>query len=94
MKEAYAIYMSIRRLTFYVTDAEVTIKCDHLPLKKFLNKQTMNSKVNNWAVELEQFKLGLDWILGSQNLLMDSLSRLLNVDLDARQMDEPEGHEF
>ena len=23
--------------------------------EKFLNKQTMNSKVNNWAVELEQF---------------------------------------
>ena len=60
-KEAYAIYMSIRRLSFYVTDAEVTLKCDHLPLKKFLNKQTMNSKVNNWAVELEQFKLHLDW---------------------------------
>ena len=34
-KEAYAIYMSIRRLVFYVADADVTIKCDHLPLKKF-----------------------------------------------------------
>ena len=44
-KEAYAIYMSVRRLSFYVTDAEVTIRSDHLPLKKFLNKQTMNSKV-------------------------------------------------
>ena len=56
-KEAYAIYMSIRRLSFYVTDADVTIRSDHLPLKKFLNKQTMNLKVNNWVVELEQFKL-------------------------------------
>ena len=37
-KEAYAIYMSIRRLVFYVADADVTIKCDHLPLKKFLMK--------------------------------------------------------
>ena len=54
-KEAYAIYMSVRRLSFYVTDMEVTIRSDHLPLKKFLNKQTMNSKVTNWAVELEQF---------------------------------------
>ena len=54
-KEAYAIYMSVQRLSFYVTDAEVTIRSDHLPLKKFQNKQTMNSKVNNWAVELEQF---------------------------------------
>ena len=79
-KEAYAIYMSIRRLSFYVTDVEVTIKCDHLPLKKFLNKQTMNSKVNNWAVELKQFKLHLDWIPGSRNLLADSLSCLLDMD--------------
>ena len=58
-KEAYAIYMSVRTLSFYITDAEVTIRSDHLPLKKFLNKQTMNSKVNNWAVELEQFRLQL-----------------------------------
>ena len=54
-KEAYAIYMSVWRLSFYITDAEVTIRSDNLPLKKFLNKQTMNSEVNNWAVELEQF---------------------------------------
>ena len=31
MKEVYAIYMSVRKLSFYITDAEVTIKCDHLP---------------------------------------------------------------
>ena len=93
-KEAYAIYMSIKRLSFYVMDAEVTIKCDHLPLKKFLNKQMMNSKVNNWAVELEQFKLHLDWIPGSRNLLADSLSRLLDIDPDANQTDELPGHEF
>ena len=93
-KEAYAIYMSIRRLSFYVTDAEVLIRCDHLPLKKFLNKQTLNAKVNNWAVELEQFKLKLDWIPGLKNLLADSLSRLMEVVPDAKRTDEPEGHEF
>ena len=56
-----------RSLSFYVTDAEVTIKCDHLPLKKFLNKQMMNSKVNNWVVELEKFKLRLDWGTGTSS---------------------------
>ena len=35
-KEAYAIYMAVRKLSFCITDAEVTIKCDQLPLKKFL----------------------------------------------------------
>ena len=92
MKEAYAIYMSVRRLSFYVTDAEVTI--DHLPLKKFLNKQMMNSKVNNWAVELEQFRLHLELIPGSRNLLVDSLSHLLDVTPDAQQTEEPTDHEF
>ena len=93
-KEAYAIYMSIRRLVFYLADADVTIKCDHLPLKKFLMKQTLNSKVNNWAVELEQFNLKLDWIMGSKNTLADTLSRLLEVCPEAKLEPEPPGQEF
>ena len=93
-KEAYAIYMSVRRLSFYVMDADVTIRSDHLPRKKFLNKQTMNSKVNNWAVELEQFQLQLEWIPGSRNLLADSLSRLLDMVPDAQQQREPNNREF
>ena len=93
-KEAYAIYMAIRKLSFYITDAEVTIKCDHLPLKKFLQKQTLNAKVNNWAVELEQFNLKLEWIQGVRNTLADSLLRLLDVDPEAKLQAEKKGHEF
>ena len=93
-KEAYAIYMAVRKLSFYITDAEVTIKCDHLPLKKFLQKQTLNAKVNNWAVELEQFNLKLEWIQGIKNNLADSLSRLLEVDPEAKLQPEKEGCEF
>ena len=93
-KEAYAIYMAIQKLSFYITDAEVTIKCDHLPLKKFLQKQTLNAKVNNWAVELEQFNLKLEWIQGVKNTLADSLLRLLDVDPEAKLQAEKKGHEF
>ena len=93
-KEAYVIYMSVWRLSFYVMDAEVTIRSDHLPLKKFLNKQTMNSKVNNWAVELEQFLLHLEWIPGLWNLLANSLSCLLDVVPDAQKSKEPDDQEF
>ena len=93
-KEAYVIYMAVRKLSFYITDAEVTIKCDHLPLKKFLQKQTLNTKVNNWAVELEQFNLKVEWIQGVKNTLADSLSRLLEVDSEAKLQPEKEGHEF
>ena len=54
-KEAYAIYMSIKKLAYYLEDADVTLRSDHLPLKKFLTKNTLNSKVNNWALEISPF---------------------------------------
>ena len=39
-KEAYVIYMS-SKLTYYLEDADVTLRSDHLPLKKFLAKNTL-----------------------------------------------------
>ena len=54
-KEAYAIYMFITKLDYYLVDADIILGSDHLPLKKFFNKNTLNSKVNNWAVEISPF---------------------------------------
>ena len=82
------------QLLHHSTDAEVTINCDHFPLKKFLQKQTLNAKVNNWAVELEQFNLKLEWIQGIKNTLADSLLRLLEVDPEAKLQLEKEGYKF
>ena len=58
-KEAYAIYMSIKKLTYYLEDADITLRSDHLPLKNFLAKNTLNSKVNNWAIEISSFRITL-----------------------------------
>ena len=41
-KEAYAIYMCMKRLTFYISGTKVTLISGHLPLKKFLLKNTLN----------------------------------------------------
>ena len=32
-KEAYAIYMSVKKLSFYLIQADVLLKSNHLPLK-------------------------------------------------------------
>ena len=68
-KEAYAIYMSIKKLSFYITDAEITLRSDHLPLKKFLLKNTLNNKVNNCAIKLETFNIHFEHISEIQNTL-------------------------
>ena len=93
-KEAYATYMSVRKLTFYITGHNIKVKSDHLPLKKFLEKKTLNVKVNNWAIELEQFKIELDWISGTKHTLADSLLRLLDMTPEAEPTREPSGEEF
>ena len=63
-KEAYAIYISIKKLEYYLVDADITLRSDHLPLPKFLAKNTLNSKVNNWAVEIVPFRIQFEYIKG------------------------------
>ena len=93
-KEAYAIYMSLKKLSFYIDTAKITVKSDHLPLKKFLEKNTLNSKVNNWAVELESQNITFEYIPGIRNTLADTLSRLIEMDENIKLQPEEEGKEF
>ena len=93
-KEAYAIYMLMKKLSFYIDTAKVTVKSDHLPLKKFLEKNTINSRLNNWAVELESQNITFKYIPGIQNTLADTLSRLTEIDEDIKLQPEEEGKEF
>ena len=93
-KEAFAIYMSVKKLSFYLTDAQILLRSDHKPLEKFLLKNTLNSKVNNWAMELEAFNIQFDYIKGSNNILVDTLSRLIAIDPDTPTTPEEPGYEF
>ena len=93
-KEAYAIYMSIKKLAYYLEDADITLQSDHLPLKKFLAKNTLNSKVNNWAIEISPFRITFEYIKGIKNTLADTMSRLINIDPQIQSEPEPEGREF
>ena len=93
-KEAYAIYMSVKKSTFYLTGHEVTLRSDHLPLKKFLRKKTLNHTVNNWTTEIESFNINFMHISGKDNVLADTLSTLIDMDPDVQQQPELKDHEF
>ena len=94
VKEAYAIYMMVKKSTFYLTGQEIMLWSDHLPLKKFLNHKTLNNTVDNWAVEIESFKIKFVHIAGKDNILADTLSRLINIDPDVKQEPELKDYEF
>ena len=80
-KEAYVIYIFIKKLTYYLEDADINLRSDHLPLNKFLSKNTLNSKVNNWAIEISLFRITFEYIKGIKNTLADTMSRLIDMDL-------------
>ena len=93
-KEAYAIYMSIKKLTYYLEDAEIMLRSGHPPLKRFLQRNTLNTKVNNWAVEISPFKITFEYIKGIKNTLADTMSRLIALDPDNQLVAEPKGFEY
>ena len=94
IKEAYVIYMYIKKLAYYLEDTDVTLRSDHLPLKTFLAKNTLNSKVNNWAAEISPFQITFEYIKGIKNTLADTMSQLINIDPQIQSEPEPEGYEF
>ena len=64
------------------------------PSRSFLDKNILNSKVNNWAVELESQNITFEYIPGIRNTLADTLSRLIEMDENIKLQPEEEGKEF
>ena len=93
-EEAFAIFSSIKKLSYYLEDAEIILRSDHLPLQKFLQKNTLNTRVNNWAVEISPYKIQFEYIKGIKNILADTMSRLIQIDPEAKLCPEQEGYEF
>ena len=54
----------------------------------------MNTKVNNWAVELESQNINFEFIAGTKNVLADKLSRLIEFDESITLPEEEPGFEF
>ena len=57
-------------------------------------KNTLNSKVNNWAIEISPFRITFEYMKGIKNTLVDTMIQLINIDPQIQQDSEPEGYEF
>ena len=86
--------MAARKLHYYISNADTTIRSDHMPLRKFLMKNTKNTTVNNWAVAIEDYNLRFEYIKGIKNTLADTMSRLVQLDPDTALPPEPDHEEF
>ena len=60
--EAYVIHMTVKKLSFPLADAIITLWSYHLHLKQYLQKPILNAKVNNWGVELSNYNIKFKFI--------------------------------
>lgn len=72
----------------------MTLRSDHLPLKKFLLKTTLNERVNRWAMEIEGYQIDFNHIEGKNNVLADTLGRLINIDPEVQLNPEFTNYKF
>ena len=71
--------MLIKKLDYYLQDADIILRSEHLPLKTFLEKKTLNSKVNNLKVEISPYKIKFEYIKGIKNTLVDTMSHFIKI---------------
>ena len=86
--------MCVKKLNYYLEDASIILMCDHLPSKKYLKRNTLNSKVNNWAVELSAHQIEFKYIKGIKNTLADTMRRLIQINPEITLPEEKEGKEY
>ena len=77
-KEAYAIYKSVKKFSFYITGAKTMVFSDHKPLKNFFKGGMNITKLDRWSLELQEFDISLEFIQGKLNTVADIISCLKN----------------
>ena len=75
-KEAYAIIYSIQKFRHYLYGSKFTVMTDHKTLKHLFTSPMLNSRIQRWAIILEEYGCDVEYISGLRNVVADALSRL------------------
>ena len=64
------------KMAFYLWDAEVALRSNHVPLEKIIKNQTKNTLTQNWPLEIFSSTpyITFKHIKGKDNILADSLT--------------------
>ena len=72
--------MTVMKFSVYLAEATITLWSDNLHLKQFPQTTTMNAKVNNWGIELTDYKIKFKFINEIKTHLLIPFSRQINLE--------------
>ena len=77
-REAFAIIWALNRFKNIIYGSQITVYCDHNPLKYNIHDCVPKSaRLLRWALALQEFDLEVKYTKGSSNVVADYLSRHL-----------------
>ena len=75
-KECFAIIYCLTKLRQYLLGADVTVYTDHKPLKSLFTAEMKNTRVQRWAILLDEYQVKIMYRQGIHNGRADMLSRI------------------
>lgn len=78
-KEGLALVWAVEKFRQYLYGIEFTLQTDHRPLVYINSAKFENSRVMRWALMLQNYRIHMESIKGSDNFGADYMSRVESV---------------
>ena len=73
--EAYSVIHALKAFDYFVYGSEIKLYSDNSPLHCIGQSASVSPKLSRWALSLNKYKISVEHIAGSQNVVADMLSR-------------------
>ena len=82
----------MQHFDYYLQGMKCTLHCDHKPLEPFLTRGMKISKLDRWAMLLQEYDITFVHIKGKDNILTDAISRLCTIDIYEKAIETQHSH--
>lgn len=73
--EALALVFALKKFHFFVYGLKTVVRTDHQPLTCLFKRTNVSARVLRWALEIQQYRLKIEYVAGKANVVADALSR-------------------
>ena len=80
-KEMLAIVYALEKFKSYLVGSRVIIYTDHATIKHFLTQVNSMPRLIRWVLLIQEFDIVIKGKKGSENVVVDHLSRLINEEV-------------
>ncbi|EYC40353.1 hypothetical protein Y032_0618g710 [Ancylostoma ceylanicum] len=73
--EALGVVFALKKFHFFIYGLKTIVRTDHKSLTSLFKQSNVSAKVLRWALEVQKYKLEIQYVAGKANAVADALSR-------------------